>query len=87
MSNVKHIHEVLFLFQELGSFENEETLIKVIKQRHGDDVQFTSCSNQPFGLGEVVDFLVGREKIVKNPDGSLVLHPEMSMCNGHEHHH
>ncbi len=87
MNNIKHVHEVLFLFQELGSFENEETLLKVIKQRHGDDVQFISCSNQPFGLEEVVTFLTDREKIVKNPNGSLVLHPTMTMCDGHEHHH
>ncbi len=87
MSNVKHIHEVLFLFQELGSFENEEALLKTIKQRHGNDVQFTSCSNQPFDVEEVVSFLTQREKIIQNPDGSLVLHPTMTMCDGHEHHH
>ncbi len=87
MSNVKHIHEVLFLFQEFGGFESEEVMKAVVRERHGDDVAFTSCSNQPFGLEQVVDFLTQREKIIQNPDGSLMLHPAMSMCNGHEHHH
>lgn len=87
MSNIKHIHEVLFLFQERGSFPNEEALFAFIKERHGEDVAFTSCSNQPFGLDGVVDFLTQREKIVRNSDGSLSLHPDMTMCNGHEDHH
>ncbi|PVX52338.1 putative metal-binding protein [Balneicella halophila] len=86
MSNVKHIHEVLFLFQEKATFQSEEALFDEIKKRHGEDVGFTSCSNEPFGLDKVVDFLVNREKIVKNADGSLALHPDMSMCNGHENH-
>lgn len=84
MSNIKHIHEVLFLFQEKGSYANEEALFADIKERHGKDVAFTSCSNQPFGLDAVVDFLLQREKIVQNADGSLSLHPNMTMCNGHE---
>ncbi len=87
MNNIKHIHEVLFLFQEKGFFPSEENLFATIKERHGDDVQFVSCSNQPFGLDAVVDFLVGREKIIQNEDGSLSLHPAMTMCDGHEHHH
>ncbi len=87
MNNIQHIHEVLFLFQELGSFENEEHLSKIIKERLGEDVKFVSCSNEPFGLDSVVDFLTQRNKIVQNPDGSLILHPQMKMCNGHEHHH
>lgn len=87
MSNVKHIHEVLFIFQEKGTFPNEEALFDAVKEKHGEDVVFTSCSNEPFGLDRVVDFLLGREKIVKNADGSLALHPNMSMCNGHEGHH
>lgn len=87
MSNVKHIHEVLFLFQEKGAYESEDALFTHIKERHGDDVQFTSCSNESFGLGAVVEFLVSREKIVQNTDGSLALHPTMTMCDGHEHHH
>ncbi len=85
--NVKHIHEVLFLFQEKGKYANEEELFASIKQRHGDDVQFISCSNQPFGLDAVVPFLLDREKIIRNTDGSLQLHPTMTMCDGHEHHH
>ncbi len=86
MENIKHIHEVLFLFQEIGRFENQESLFKTIKERLGDDVQFVSCSNQPFGLDKVVDFLVQRNKIIQNPDGSLILHSSMSMCDGHHHH-
>ncbi len=90
MNNIKHIHEVLFLFQEVGNFANEKDLFKLIKERHGNDVLFTSCSNQPLGLGGVVDFLINRRKIVQNPDGSLSLHPAMKMCDGHhdhDHHH
>ncbi len=87
MSNIQHIHEVLFLFQEFGGFDSEETMFKVIKERLGNDVAFTSCSNEPFGLDRVVDFLVQRNKIVKNLDGSLSLHPTMKMCDGHLHQH
>ncbi len=84
MENIKHIHEVLFIFQEIGKFENEESLIKVVKERLGDDVQFMSCSHVAFGLEEVVPFLLGRSKIIRNDDGSLMLHPSMSMCGGHK---
>ncbi len=62
-------------------------MFKIIKERLGNDVKFVSCSNEPFGLDGVVDFLTQRNKIVKNANGSLELHPQMKMCNGHEHHH
>ncbi len=87
MNNVQHIHEVLFLFQELGSFSNEDQLFETIKERLGNDVSFTSCCNKPFRLDQVVGFLVKKNKIVKNSDGSLSLHPNMKMCDGHSHHH
>lgn len=83
--NIKHIHEVLFLFQELGSFPSTDALFSTIKERFGEDVQFISCSQQPFGLEEVVGFLTQRNKIVLNADGSLALHPTMTMCDGHNH--
>ncbi len=87
MSNIKHIHEVLFLFQRKGNYANEKELFEDIRQCHGNNVQFVSCSNEPFGLDAVVEFLLDREKIIRNADGSLQLHPAMTMCNGHEHHH
>lgn len=89
MNNIRHIHEVLFLFQKEGSFDNEEVLFTSIKGKFGEDVSFISCSKKPFGLEEVVPFLTKREKIVQNADGSLTLHPNMTMCDGHEdgHHH
>lgn len=83
--NIKHIHEVLFLFQELGSFPSTDNLFATIKERLGSDVQFISCSQQPFGLEEVVGFLTQRNKIILNADGSLSLHPTMTMCDGHNH--
>ncbi len=86
MENIKHIHEVLFLFQEIGKFESEKALIALIHERFGNDVQFVSCSNQPFGVDGVVEFLLGRQKIVENANGSLELHPDMTMCDGHTHH-
>lgn len=89
MTNLRHIHEVLFLFQKEERFDNEEALFTAIKGKFGEDVAFISCSNKPFGLLEVVPFLTKRNKIVQNTDGSLSLHPDMTMCNGHEdgHHH
>lgn len=89
MTNLRHIHEVLFLFQKEERFNNEEALFTAIKGKFGEDVAFISCSNKPFGLLEVVPFLTKRNKIVQNTDGSLSLHPDMTMCNGHEdgHHH
>ncbi len=87
MSNIRHVHDVLFLFQEVGGFENEDSLLKALQERFGDDVQFTSCSNKIFGLDGVVKFLAKRRKIVQNPDGSFSLHPEMTMCDGHHDHH
>ncbi len=86
MDNIKHIHEVLFLFQEIGSFNSEESLFETIKERFGNDVKFISCSNQPFGLDGVVDFLTQRNKIIQKADGSLHLHSGMTMCDGHHHH-
>lgn len=89
MDNIKHIHEVLFLFQRTGGYNDVKEMETDIKANLGEDVRFVSCSDTPFGIDEVVPFLTSRNKIIVSPDGSLRLHPEMTMCNGHEdgHHH
>ncbi len=88
MSNVKHVHEVLFLFQEFKTFADETQMLSVIKSRLGDDVQFISCSQTPFPLEDVLHFLLERDKIIRHDDGSLSLHPSMTMCDGeHDHEH
>ncbi len=84
MEAIKHIHEVLFIFQELESFKNEDALIKEIHSRFGEGIQFVSCSNIPFGVEEVVPFLKDRQKIIQKENGELILHPSMTMCDGHE---
>lgn len=89
MNNIRHIHEVIFLVQKKGKYENTASLHNDIIDTMGEDVQFSSCSNNTFSLDKVVEFLVDRNKIVVNTDGSIKLHPEMTMCNSHEdgHHH
>lgn len=89
MENIKHIHEVLFLFQKTGGYGSIKEMEADIEANLGKNVQFVSCSNTPFGMESVVPFLTSRNKIVVHPNGSLRLHEAMTMCNGHEdgHHH
>ncbi len=85
MYNIRHIHEVILMMQkdERANYENEEALIDDIFSKFGKNVKFTSCSNFAFSITEVMPFLLEREKIILNKNGSIQLNPSLVMCDGH----
>ncbi len=88
--NSKHIHEVLFMMQiQNNVYKNEEELLQSVKDVFGEDIVFESCNDNNITLDKVIPFLLQKQKIVIHQDNSISLHPEMTMCNGHEegHHH
>lgn len=81
--NTAHIHDVIFLVQELDGKLNTNTLLEEISKRMGKDVKFTSCSGVPFDKEEALPFLLEREKVLVNSKGLIEVHPSMKMCNSH----
>lgn len=81
-----HIHDIIHLVADNGKFNSVEEFHQSIKAKFGTEAMFVSCSKVPFGIDEVVDFLTKRNKITLHDDNSITLHPEMTMCDGHEHH-
>lgn len=78
MSNIRHIHEVLgILYQTENSFTIQE-LTAHLQMVFGDDVHFTSCSDNIFPLHEVVSFLLSRNKIRLEEETIIPLTPA---CN------
>ncbi len=84
MSEVKHIHEVIFLIEENNKLWLPENLIEAIAQTWGEDIQFSSCSGTAFPKEEALDFLLNRNKVIINKEGKIELHSTMKICNGHE---
>lgn len=78
MENIHHIHEVLnILFNTEKKYKVEE-LYSSLKSQFGEDVHFTSCSDNVFPVQEVVPFLLSREKIRLSEDTIIPLTPACS---------
>lgn len=78
MKNIHHIHEVLHLIFNSEKKYTIEELHGELKSQFGDDVQFTSCSENVFPIQEVIPFLLGREKIRLSENTIIPLTPACS---------
>ena len=58
-----HIHEVLDIIYSSEKIYTIEELEHKVTKSFGEDINFTSCSENEFGIGEMVDFMVKRGKI------------------------
>ncbi|GAA4842406.1 DUF2492 family protein [Algivirga pacifica] len=84
MSNIIHIHQVIFLIEKLGDQKvKADQLPSVIKGQFGEDVQHSACSGIPFDPEEALEFLLDRNKIIVDEEGFIHLHPTMKLCNSH----
>jgi len=66
MNNVVHIHKILhFIIEYLNKkiLFTEKSLKLEIVEIWGKDVKFTSCSENIFGIEELINFLKQRDKI------------------------
>ena len=84
MTNIKHIHEVIFLIEQNNNEWTPEELIEAIGETWGNDVHFGSCSGNAFPKEFALNFLVDRQKAMLSEEGKVALHPSMKICDGHK---
>ena len=63
MDNIRHIHEVLNIIYNTDKKYSAEELPQFLQESFGEDVLFTSCSDNIFPVSEVISFLLSRNKI------------------------
>ena len=83
-TNIKHIHEVIFLIEKNDDHWTPEELTDAIAETWGADVHFGSCSGNAFPKEYALDFLLSRQKVIISEEGKVTLHPAMKICKGHE---
>lgn len=75
MNNIHHIHEILHLLFGAEETYTVEALHQEILDRYGEDVQFTTCGDNLFGIDGVIPFLQSREKITLQGNNIIPLTP------------
>jgi probable metal-binding protein len=78
MNNIRHIHEVLNMIYSTDKKYSSYELTTHLQDVFGEDVHFTSCSENVFPLNEVVPFLLSRNKIRLEDEVIIPLTPA---CN------
>lgn len=78
MENIRHIHEVLELLYTSNRTYTISELTGSLQNSFGDDVNFVSCADHQFGLGDVVSFLLSKNKIRLEEDLIIPLTPACS---------
>jgi probable metal-binding protein len=58
-----HIHDVLDIIYNGEKIYTIEELEQEVIENFGEDISLTSCSENEFGLSEMVEFMVQRGKI------------------------
>ena len=75
---IRHIHEVLDILSNSENQYSTESLIEEVKNRFGDQIHFTSCSENVFPADEIIPFLLSRNKIEINGNMITPLTPSCS---------
>ncbi len=78
MDNIRHIHEVLNMIYSTDKKFTTYELTSHLQNIFGEDVHFTSCSENVFPLTEVVAFLLSRNKIRLEEEVIIPLTPACS---------
>lgn len=63
MENIVHIYEVLQMIFFSNKQYTRTSLIEEVIETFGEDVLFTNCSDGRMSPGEIIDFLVSKNKI------------------------
>lgn len=79
-SSTKHIHDVLHYMTIVNEPLRVDNFIFNIESIFGKDCQFCSCSENVFGIDEVIPFLLSKEKVVIS-DGKIALKENLQMCD------
>jgi len=58
-----HIHDVLDIIYNSDKIYTIEELEKEVIHNYGEDINLTSCSDNVFGITEMIDFMVDRGKV------------------------
>lgn len=58
-----HIHEVLDIIYDSDKIFTIDSLKEEVILRFGNDVEFTSCADDRFGIEEMINFMQNRGKI------------------------
>jgi probable metal-binding protein len=58
-----HIHDVLNIIYNSEKIFTVEELEKEVINNYGEDINLTSCSDNVFGITEMIDFMIDRGKI------------------------
>lgn len=58
-----HIHDILDMIYTSGKSYTIDSLLDEVKNIYGKDVSFNSCSDNRFGLEEMIGFMQSRGKI------------------------
>jgi len=75
---VLHIHEVLNIIYGSDKIYTIEELKQEVLDSFGEDVNFTSCSDNRFFIDDMIDFMVQRGKIQVQGDK---IYPFGEACN------
>lgn len=66
-----HIHDVLDIIYSADRLYTIDQLKEEVVSRFGEDISMTSCSENEFGIAEMVNFMLQRRKITL--DGDLII--------------
>ena len=77
---IAHIHEVIEILMSDNKSYSSEEFTNMIQTKFGEDIQFTSCSDNMFDIDEVKSFLLARNKILIE-DERILPHPSLAACN------
>lgn len=77
--NTIHIHEILDIIYSSNNAFTIDTLKKEVQRIYGQDVHFTSCADQRFGIEEMVNFMHSRGKI--EIEGDQIFPAGASFCD------
>ena len=66
-----HIHDVLDIIYSSERLYTIDQLKEEVTARFGENINVTSCSENDFGIAEMVNFMLQRRKITL--DGDLII--------------
>ena len=64
MPKVMHAHGLLQLLMESEGPVSREALRELVRERFGEDIYYTNCTQQLYTFDQMLEFLEAREKVV-----------------------
>ncbi|MBM6993371.1 MAG: YecH family protein [Prevotella sp.] len=67
-----HGHDILHMM-EGNTYHTKSDLVKAVVEKFGPQETFHTCSAEGMNAEEIVDFLDGRGKFMRTPDGGFTV--------------